>query len=450
MCQYKGQEVAVNALLNPKDKMNVTAMFNLLSAIATLSSALETDSPTDQQAQRVLRFIGGLYTHMLEAYTNVHLSLHQQLVHLSATAHWTLAFYEKEKGRGMPSQLYFDTMSMIKNAYFCVAKTQLDNPDGQFWIILLGTNALEKLFGRLRTMSGSDHNFDLFKVARKADAAVTCEQIFAKQPELDSGSERLELPAWQDTAGNISKKADHINPRSWIGNVYIKGVDTKTYWIKGRWMAERELSAAGWEAPFNAMEIEGQTNIYCPFGKNIKVLLDAPSEGDFNEEDFEDEEAENDTQHRLGSAVDDGNNPNLEEQAHEELIQRDAGAAKHDIYVFVDNDNKIAQHKLSVLKILSDPFTPDSDLQDQLKRVHGYSCCDLGIRKPELDLEPTNPDEPVVTICDPIALLVCSKDCVWLAVAQISSIATSNSPAIQSIPYTKLQHPNTRLKVQIM
>ena len=175
---------------------------------------------------------------MLEAYTNVHLSLHQQLVHLSATAHWTLAFYEKERGRGMPSQLYFDTMTMIKNAYFCVAKTQLDNPNGQFWIILLGTNALEKLFGRLRTMAGTDHNFDLYEVSSKADSAITCEQIFARRPKLDSGSKRLDLPAWRDTAGNTSKKVDHINLKLWIGNVNVSEVDTKTCWTEGRWVAE--------------------------------------------------------------------------------------------------------------------------------------------------------------------------------------------------------------------
>jgi hypothetical protein len=32
----------------------------------------------------------------------------------------------------MPSQTYFDMMTTIKNVYFCVAKTQLDNPDRSF------------------------------------------------------------------------------------------------------------------------------------------------------------------------------------------------------------------------------------------------------------------------------------------------------------------------------
>ena len=37
-------------------------------------------------------------------------------------------------------------MCMIKNAYFCVAKVQCDNPEGFFYLILLGTDGLEKVF----------------------------------------------------------------------------------------------------------------------------------------------------------------------------------------------------------------------------------------------------------------------------------------------------------------
>jgi hypothetical protein len=57
-------------------------------------------------------------------YTNVMLSLHDQLQHLSAAAHHILVIYSYDKGGSMPSQTYFDMMTTIKNV--CVAKTQLD------------------------------------------------------------------------------------------------------------------------------------------------------------------------------------------------------------------------------------------------------------------------------------------------------------------------------------
>jgi len=97
-------------------------MYDLLSSIATLPPALPSDSPSKQQSWKILHLLSGLYSHLLEAYTNVMLSLHQQLIHLSAAAHLILSFYAKEMGGSMPSQLFFDLITMVKNVYFCVAK----------------------------------------------------------------------------------------------------------------------------------------------------------------------------------------------------------------------------------------------------------------------------------------------------------------------------------------
>ena len=55
-------------------------------------------------------------------------------------------------------------MHMIKNVFFCVAKAKVDDPNGSFWIILLGTDHLEELFGILWTMIGTDTNLDLFSL----------------------------------------------------------------------------------------------------------------------------------------------------------------------------------------------------------------------------------------------------------------------------------------------
>jgi hypothetical protein len=142
-------ERGVNALLSPKDKQDVKLMYDLLSSVATLPPAPPSSLPAEQKTRDTLRLLGHLYTYFLETYTNVNLLLHQQLVHLAAATHLVMAFYKKEKGRVMPSLLYFDLMTIIKNVYFCVAKTQLDDPTGKFRIILLGTDSLEILFGKV-------------------------------------------------------------------------------------------------------------------------------------------------------------------------------------------------------------------------------------------------------------------------------------------------------------
>ena len=74
-------------------------------------------------------------------------------------------------------------MSMIKNVFFSVAKTQVDNPEGLFWIILLGTDGLEKIFRKVRTMVGNDTHADQPQLTNRIDGAVQCVNILENHPE---------------------------------------------------------------------------------------------------------------------------------------------------------------------------------------------------------------------------------------------------------------------------
>lgn len=66
---------------------------------------------------------------------DVNLSLNNQLAHLGTAAHLILAMYNQDKGNFILVQTCFDVMSMIKNVYFSVVKTKINNPSGSFWII---------------------------------------------------------------------------------------------------------------------------------------------------------------------------------------------------------------------------------------------------------------------------------------------------------------------------
>jgi hypothetical protein len=172
-------------------------------------------------------------SHLLEAYTNIELSLHQQLSNLSAAAHLVMAFYAREKDHAMPSQLYFNLMTMIKNTYFCVAKTQLDDPDGSVWIILLGSDPLKALFRKVRTICGSDSNVDQLQLTNHTDSAVICTKILAEHPEWERGPRHLNLQSVQQNPGDVSAKIDHINPTSWHGNESVKNFVLMTSWQEG-------------------------------------------------------------------------------------------------------------------------------------------------------------------------------------------------------------------------
>jgi hypothetical protein len=153
-------ESAASAILAPNDKQDVVLMVQLLNSLTQLPPVAASDDPSTQASHHILHLPGHLYLHLLETYMDLTLSLHGQLACLSVAAHLILALYSCDKGNFIPIQLFFDVMSMIKNIYFCVAKTQVDNPNGQFWIILLGTDRLEKIFGMVHTMIGNDSHAD--------------------------------------------------------------------------------------------------------------------------------------------------------------------------------------------------------------------------------------------------------------------------------------------------
>ena len=114
---------------------------------------------------------------------DIQLSLHEQLVHLSAAAHLILAMYHTDKGKFIPVQTFFDVMSMIKNVYFCIAKIQVDDLTRSLWIISLGSDGLEKVFGKVCSMVGNNTNTDQLQLTNHIDGAVQCVKILEIHPE---------------------------------------------------------------------------------------------------------------------------------------------------------------------------------------------------------------------------------------------------------------------------
>ena len=174
---------AADVLLAPNDQQDVILMIKLLHAIALLPPLEYSNHPLHQSAWHILWLVGRIYFNLLTAYLDVTLSLNDQLVRLSAVAHLILAIYHTDKGEFIPVQTCFDVMCIIKNIYFSIAETQVDDPEGSFWIILLGTDGLEKVFGQVRTMVGNDTYTDQLQLTKWIDGAVQCVNILENHPE---------------------------------------------------------------------------------------------------------------------------------------------------------------------------------------------------------------------------------------------------------------------------
>ncbi|KAJ7882900.1 hypothetical protein B0H13DRAFT_2538947, partial [Mycena leptocephala] len=446
----------IDKLLNPNDRQNVKLMYDLMSAIAVLPEAKEADTPTFKNTRRILRLLGCLYRHILEAYTNIKLSLHDQLVHISAAMHLMLALYNKEAGRFVPSQTYFDFMTAGKNLFFCVAKTQIDDPDGQFWIISPGSDPLEKTFGQVRTITGSDSNADMSQLGNRLSAAAECDNILAEHPEWARDARRLRLPVWQDTEGDVSAKIDHITPRSWLGDVHVKNVSIRTTWMNGRGNAEDELISALLEPPFEPMVTTGGYSIFCPFGNDNIVLINPPVAGERNEGADEsdigqtiDLNAVTVLQDTLAATDSDTRFlPDMDDMAQEVVADLDSPALKvHDPYLTIPGLTTKKQHKATILRIYSSQFSV-AESRDRLKRVRGFSRHGDVVSQSS-DANDAIPGEPMVLVQDPSAILVRSNGFVWLAVVSISGF-TCGTKHLETLPKRLLNEPNVRARVQIM
>ncbi|KAF8874102.1 hypothetical protein CPB84DRAFT_1817929 [Gymnopilus junonius] len=174
-------------LLNPEDRQDVYLAYDLLQEIWRLLNAPTDARPGFRDHCCALQVLGELFCNLILPYICVDLSLSDQLVHLSSAAHLLMALWSDEKAttKLMPTQLYVDIMIAVKNVYFSVAKAKVDDPDGEFWIILLGTDRLEMMFGILRTMVGNDANLDLRQLGERLTGTTKVSTILAKYPHWD-------------------------------------------------------------------------------------------------------------------------------------------------------------------------------------------------------------------------------------------------------------------------
>ena len=99
---------------------------------------------------------------------------------------------------------------------FCIAKAKAKHPMQPFFIVSLGTDQLETLFGILCTMVGNDANLDILQLALCVTAMTEVSNILAKHPEWDNGPHRLQLHTMANNDNSVLNLADHIGPGAYL------------------------------------------------------------------------------------------------------------------------------------------------------------------------------------------------------------------------------------------
>lgn len=216
-------------IFDPKDHMNVSNAVSLLSHIHEL--ALHYDTSPNNLNSKGIALLGHFVGFFVQPFTKIELSLSTQLEYLSAAAHMMFVLFRKNRTSFCPGQLYYDIQSTIKSIYFCVVKQQELDINSSFYIIQAGTDRLENQFGIYRLMHNS-RNFDILQLSQRASTSVETTRILGEYPDLDRGHTRLKIRG---------VGVDHLNTKTWEGNVCVKDVSALTCWNLGRRLARNKF-----------------------------------------------------------------------------------------------------------------------------------------------------------------------------------------------------------------
>ncbi len=233
----------IQLLFNPEDAQDVKLAFDMLKDIwniPQLQPQGSSKTPGFLETRESLWILGKMLYHMIFPYLCVDLSLSEQVKHLSAATHLAMVLYKLAGKDFIPTNLYIDLIIMVKNVLFCIAKTRVNDPDGKFWIILLGTDRLEELFSILRTMIGNDANLDVYQLVCCLVGTTEVSNILAKYPKWDCSPRQLKLPSLSRESKVIPDSADHIKLACWWENVKVKKISLQTSWNCGRHLVEQD------------------------------------------------------------------------------------------------------------------------------------------------------------------------------------------------------------------
>lgn len=422
----------IRSLFNPEDQQDVKLAFDMLKDIWSLPRQSSNENPSVSAAREALWILGKLLYHLIFPYLCVDLSLSEQLEHLSASAHLALALYALAGKDFIPTNLYIDMMIMIKNVIFSIAKAKVDDPDGEFWIILLGTDRLEELFGILRTMVGTDANSDVLQLVSRLSGTTEVSNILAKYPKWDDSPRRLKLPAMSRESGEpIPDSADHIKPGSWRGNVYLKDVSLQTSWNRGRHQVEQVCEFT--KSVLTKLDQNEAIDMLSPSGT---MLFDMPLADDDIDESLE---CPSPPINSNGSVDPDVAETRVEvEDALGELEIVDATNAsqKQNVETNVLVNGKL-KSKARVLAEFS-KYRKRAGSTDRLRRVQDIERHiqnkNTGAYTSSESLPPPGDDSDVLLISDCVAsLLSCDKK-IWLCIGEVNGLKLDG----QSVPYINL------------
>ena len=131
--------------------------------------------------------------------------------------------YQKEKANFMPSQLYHDLQATFIDALFCCAKAKVFFPSKPLYLVLNGTDPLERFFGNAR-LSNRGNNTDALGLINIARSLSACDDLLINKH-----------PEWSTKSRSQRRIAlDYSNPNNWDAeNLKMENVNVRSCWLNG-------------------------------------------------------------------------------------------------------------------------------------------------------------------------------------------------------------------------
>ncbi|KAG0701125.1 hypothetical protein DFH29DRAFT_1000528 [Suillus ampliporus] len=264
-------ETSVTKLLHPDDPQDVPRAVELMQAIIDLSKSQHVilndsfSSDIDTCADLVsIMLLSSVVESILIPFTNVDLSLTEQVQYLSRYAHLSFALFRSHRRSFMGYQLYYNSHTMYKNIIFCIVKQQLLDPSASFFLSDSGDDHLELHFGCTRMIGGHNSGCTFSQVIDRLGATKDVDGVFKRHPDMDPGHHRLRL-------GTRQEDVDHINRDMWKGDIISGRCDLPSAWATGHEMAFSILSMSQIDPiNFSFLDLfrDPGVDMLRPFGEN--------------------------------------------------------------------------------------------------------------------------------------------------------------------------------------
>ncbi|THU83440.1 hypothetical protein K435DRAFT_689543 [Dendrothele bispora CBS 962.96] len=440
----------IDSIFKPDDLQDVPLAYQLLRDLWALPES-QSQNPRFRDERVAIKLVGTLfYEFLLLPYICIEFSLSEQLKRLSAAAFLLLVLYRHSGKRFIPTLLYQDLMITIKNVFFCVAKAKVDNPNGRFWLCLLGTNRLEILFGILRSVVGNDCNVDIFQLVHRITGSVEIANILAKHPEWDKTSRRLHVPP-VNSQGNVILGAaiDHISPAVWKGDVRVSLVSLITCWKAGRTLVmERfpELTSLFEELDQDIHDID----ILKPNGVLIVSQRLDPDDTEDDEVESMDPSAVQNQNINLDPFGEDSGIRLVEDAIAADLETEDIPARPFETKLDVGEGRLVNKSRLlGQYSRLRKQDPTSTDRKRRVMQMSRFSNSTVMVHPPTIIDNPSSFDTPCIMISEPVASILSCEDQFFLCVGEVVEIRMGND-AVEDVTLDELLEEGVKIQFQLL